>query len=159
MPVLGIILWKEILQSLIRYSPLAKCPSTLSWLTEILELKKGNYLSCTEGGFERHLLYFVIPRGNWYSIMILLLSNVSFLSLIIVLRYNFDVSKMPLFFTQITDHNNLKWIINRIDQCCTQGPANLFNPGFQIRQIMNISFLVLLPNYCKILTKNTISYF
>ena len=44
------------------------------WLRS-LNSERDNYLSCLEekNGYERHLLFFIISRSNWYSILISLL--------------------------------------------------------------------------------------
>ena len=54
-------------------SLLAESVSTLSWLAEILEFR--NALKGRGGGDERQLLYFIIQRGNGFSILKSLLSK------------------------------------------------------------------------------------
>ena len=56
---------EEQLTTVKRISQLVESPSPLSWLTEILEIRKGLiiWVALREGGYERYLLYFVISAA------------------------------------------------------------------------------------------------
>ena len=58
---------------------MAEYPSTLSCLADILELGKRLIIwiayKWSLGEYGRHLLYLTIASGNWYSMMIIILSR------------------------------------------------------------------------------------